>query len=78
MSLRILPSPSGLWTYSLLTTIRIQTGRLKLLYGFERNAGAVGRADIGRKVNFCLEGDDVEGTDVFTVPFGPNQLTSWE
>jgi hypothetical protein len=50
-----------------------KTGRLKLLHGFERNAGAVGRQDLDRKVNFCFEGE-VDGTDIFTVPFDPNQL----
>jgi hypothetical protein len=50
-----------------------KTGRLKLLHGFERNAGAVGRQDLDQKVNFCFEGE-VDGTDVSTVPFDPNQL----
>jgi hypothetical protein len=50
-----------------------KTGRLKLLHGFERNAGAAGRVDIDRKVNFCFEGD-VEGTYIFTVTFDPHQL----
>jgi hypothetical protein len=50
-----------------------KTGCLKLLHGFERHAGAVGKQDIDRKFNFCFEGE-VDGTDVFTVPFDPNQL----
>jgi hypothetical protein len=49
------------------------TGRLKLFHGFERYTGSVGRVDPDRKVNFCLEGG-VDGTDVFTVAFDPNQL----
>jgi hypothetical protein len=43
------------------------------LHRFERYTGGVGRADPDRKVNFCFEGD-VDGTDIITVPFDPNQL----
>jgi hypothetical protein len=49
------------------------TGRLKLFNGFERYTGSVGCVDPDRKVNFCMEGC-VDGTDVFTVAFDPNQL----
>jgi hypothetical protein len=50
-----------------------KTCRLKLLHGFERYTGGVGRADPDRKVNFCFEGD-IDGTDILTVQFDPNQL----
>jgi hypothetical protein len=42
-----------------------KAGVLKLLHGFERCAGAAGRSDPDRRVNFCMEGE-VEGTDVST------------
>jgi hypothetical protein len=50
-----------------------KTGCLKLLRGFKRYIGGVGRSGPDHKAIFCFEGD-IDGTYILTVPFNPEHL----
>jgi hypothetical protein len=48
------------------------TCQLKLRHGFDQFACTAGHVNPDCRVDFCFEGD-VDGTDIFTVLFDPNQ-----